>query len=101
VGLRARVLNPRSKLEIKPATDVADDADGPALKGYREVYFEAAGGMMETAIYDRYRLPKGESIQGPAIIEERETSIVTGPDTKFHVDAAANIIIDFNAPGEG
>jgi len=101
VGLRARVLNPRSKLEIKPATDVADDADGPALKGYREVYFEAAGGKMETAIYDRYRLPKGESIQGPAIIEERETSIVTGPDTEFHVDAAANIIIDFNAPGEG
>ena len=51
---------------------------------------------METAIYDRYRLPMGETIQGPAIIEERETSIVTGPDTKFHVDAAANIVIDFD-----
>jgi len=66
------------------------------LKGKRSVYFEAAGGYVETAIYDRYRLPMGETIQGPAIIEERETSIVTGPDTKFHVDAAANIVIDFD-----
>jgi len=96
VGLRARVLNPRPKLEIKPALDAATQGDGPALKGKRSVYFEAAGGYVETAIYDRYRLPMGETIQGPAIIEERETSIVTGPDTKFHVDAAANIVIDFD-----
>ena len=46
-------------------------------------------------MYDRYRLPLGEVFEGPAIIEERETSILTGPDTTFHLDPAANIIIDF------
>ncbi|MDP7054403.1 MAG: hydantoinase/oxoprolinase family protein [Alphaproteobacteria bacterium] len=92
VGLRARVLNPRSKLEIAPGTE---ETAGSALKGRRQVYFEAAGGYVETAIYDRYHLPLDEVFDGPAIIEERETSIVTGPDTTFHLDAAANIIIDF------
>ena len=95
VGLRARVLNPRGKLEIAAATDAAPDAGGPALKGWRAVYFEAAGRYVETAVHDRYRLPLGKTFEGPAIIEERETSIVAGPDTTFHLDPAANIIIDF------
>ncbi len=93
VGLRARVLNPRPKLEIAPAIDTT--GGGSALKGPRPVYFEASGGYTETAVYDRYQLPQGEIFQGPAVIEERETSIVTGPDTTFHLDPAANIIIDF------
>ena len=92
VGLRARVLTPRPKLEIAP---MIDQTGGTALKGRRPVYFEAAGGYVETAVYDRYRLPLGEVFEGPAIIEERETSILTGPDTTFHLDPAANIIIDF------
>jgi N-methylhydantoinase A len=92
VGLRARVLNSRPKLEIAPALEAAS---GSALKGRRPVYFEASGGYVETAVYDRYQLPLGEIFRGPAIIEERETSIVAGPDTSFHLDPAANVIIDF------
>ncbi len=92
VGLRARVLNPRPKLEIAP---VIEQTGGTALKGKRPVYFEASGGYVETAIYDRYQLPLANVFQGPAIIEERETSIVTGPDTTFYLDPAGNIIIDF------
>lgn len=95
VGLRARVLKPRPKLEITPAVEVSRDSGETALKGRRAVYFEAAGGYMDTAVHDRYLLPLGEVFPGPAIIEERETSIVTGPDTEFHLDPAANIIIDF------
>ena len=95
VGLRARVLKPRSDLRIARALDEPGHMDGPPLKGTRAVYFEASGGYAETAIYDRYRLLAGEVIMGPAVIEERETSIVVGPDAGFHLDSAANIVIDF------
>ena len=76
-------------------TEAAPEGSDTAPKGRRAVYFEASGGYVDTAVYDRYRLPPGTKIAGPAIIEERETSIVTGPDTEFHLDPAANIIIDF------
>ena len=95
VGLRARVLQPRSDFRIARALDELGRMDGPPLKGKRAVYFEASGGYAETAVYDRYRLVAGEVIMGPAVIEERETSIVVGPDAGFHLDSAANIVIDF------
>jgi N-methylhydantoinase A len=94
VALRARVLNPRPKLAIAPAEAAAADSAG-AMKGRRSVYFEASDGYVETAIYDRGQLPLGTIYEGPAIIEERETSIIAGPDTTFHLDPAANLIIDF------
>jgi N-methylhydantoinase A len=39
-------------------------------------------------------LPKGKTFSGPAVIEERETSIVVGPDAEFYVDSAANVVIE-------
>ena len=95
VALRARVLHQRRKFEITTLDDAALKTVEMALKGRRAVYFEAADGYVDTAVYDRYKLPLGEVFQGPAIIEERETSIVAGPDTEFQLDPAANIIIDF------
>lgn len=95
VALRARILHQRRKFEITTLADAAPKTGGTALKGRRPVYFEAAEGYVDTAVFDRYKLPLGEVFQGPAIIEERETTIVAGPDTEFHLDPAANIIIDF------
>ena len=94
VGLRARVVRPRSGIKLTPGQVDVDSASGSAHKGERQVYFEAAGGYVETAYYDRYLLPKGKTFSGPAVIEERETSIVVGPDAEFYVDPAANVVIE-------
>jgi N-methylhydantoinase A len=94
VGLRARVVRPRSRIHLTPGQVDASSASGSAHRGDRPVYFEAGGGYVDTAFYDRYLLPKDKTIAGPAVIEERETSIVVGPDAEFHVDAAANVVIE-------
>jgi N-methylhydantoinase A len=96
VGLRARVVRPRSDSKLTPGVIDPTSGDGSAQLGKRQVYFEAAQGYVETAFYDRYRLAQGAVIAGPAVIEEHETSIVVGPDASFHVDDAANIVIEFN-----
>jgi N-methylhydantoinase A len=94
VGLRARVVRPRSGIKLTPGQVDADSASESPHRGDRQVYFEAAGGYVETAFYDRYLLPKGKVFRGPAVIEERETSIVVGPDAEFFVDSAANVVIE-------
>ncbi|MBM3507843.1 MAG: hydantoinase/oxoprolinase family protein [Alphaproteobacteria bacterium] len=64
------------------------------LKGRRPVWFPETKGYTETAVYDRYRLPSGVEHDGPAVIEERESTLVIGPGATFRVEATGNLAID-------
>ncbi len=100
VSLRARVVELRDEVQIRAvATGIGASgsrAANAAIKGIRSAYFEAAGDFVATTVYDRYRLQTGDRFPGPAIIEERETSIVLGPDANFRIDEHGNVIIEFN-----
>jgi N-methylhydantoinase A len=44
-------------------------------------------------VYDRYRLPVGLRIEGPAIVEEKESTVVmNGPGTAW-VDPTGSLIV--------
>lgn len=73
---------------------VAEKVGPKPLKGHREVYFDSLGKTVETPIYDHYALEVNAPIAGPAIIEQRESSIVMGPEGTAHVDDKGNLIID-------
>ncbi|WP_417208560.1 hydantoinase/oxoprolinase family protein [Antarctobacter sp.] len=73
---------------------VAEVVGPKPLKGHRKVYFDTLGETVDTPVYDHYALPVNEVFNGPAIIEQRESSIVMGPEGKAHVDAKGNLIID-------
>ncbi|RSM49548.1 hydantoinase/oxoprolinase family protein [Amycolatopsis balhimycina DSM 5908] len=55
------------------------NASGDAGKGTRKAYFPSAGGFVDTAIFDRYRLEPGVRVSGPAVVEERESTVVIPP----------------------
>lgn len=63
-------------------------------KGARRVYFPELKDFIQTPIYDRYALGAGLSFDGPAIIEERECTIVVGPSGRVRVDEFGTIFID-------
>ena len=65
-----------------------------AKKGTRSVYLNELGGYTETPVYDHYKLPVGHEVQGPAIVEQRESTAVVGPSGKAHVDAHGNLVIN-------
>lgn len=65
-----------------------------ALKGHRPVYLGDRGRFEDVPVYDRYRLQPGESHHGPAVVEERESTVVIGEDGRFSVDAYQNLIIE-------
>lgn len=59
----------------------------------RPVYFEESGGFVETAVYDRHRLGPGDELEGPAIVEQMDTTVVVHPGQKAHIDAFRNLLI--------
>jgi N-methylhydantoinase A len=63
-----------------------------AQKGSRPVYFP--GGYRNTPVYDRYLLSPGTQFTGPAIIEERESTVVVGQDCFCRINEQWNIIVD-------
>ncbi len=67
---------------------------GVALKGRRAAYFSERGGYVETAVYDRYALRPGTTFDGPAIVEERESTLVIGARGRAGVDEHLNVVVE-------
>jgi N-methylhydantoinase A len=88
------------KLEIScgvPAmamTGAATVAGGSAAKKPRPVYFPECGGFVDCPVYDRYRLAPGVSAKGPAVIEERETTVMLLPGDEAVVDRHGNLVVE-------
>ena len=62
-------------------------------KAVRRAYFPEARGYLECPIYDRYALPPGIGLTGPAIVEERESTTVLPPGVEAVVDEYANLVV--------
>ncbi|RJQ09515.1 MAG: hydantoinase/oxoprolinase family protein [Bacillota bacterium] len=84
---------PSSDLRLSQLLKSADSGDG-ALTGQRPVFWPESRSCEETPVYSRYALRIGESLEGPAIIEERESTIVVGHRARARVDGFGNVVID-------
>ena len=66
---------------------------GGACKGIRQVYFDASGGFVATPVYDRGRLGAEHRFDGPAIVEEMDSTTLVLPGYTVEVDRYANLLI--------
>ena len=92
------VINVRvtASLEVPDsAAAMAATSGGHAdpVKGQRPAYFPETGIHMPTTVYDRYKLMPGQAFAGPAIIEERESTLIVGPAGHFRVAESGSIIV--------
>jgi N-methylhydantoinase A len=94
VNLHTAVIGKRPGIDLaalmrgEKARDVA-----AARVGTREVWFER-GGWIATPIYARNRLPLDLKLQGPAIIEQLDTTIVVEPGDRVSCDAIGNLVVE-------
>ncbi|MBW6398488.1 hydantoinase/oxoprolinase family protein [Roseomonas sp. HJA6] len=65
-----------------------------ALKGQRSVHFPDAGGAVPTPVYDRYALPIGTTLEGPAVFEENESTFIVGPGARIAVLPDGSILAE-------
>ena len=86
---------PTPNVELNFAGQQIDEE--PSDKGERQVYFPETG-YATCKIYNRYALKPGDSFRGPAVIEERESTAVAGPDTTVSIDKYLNLVIDIDPP---
>ena len=88
------------KLEIScgvPAmamSGAAPVAGGSVAKKPRPVYFPECGGFVDCRVHDRYRLAPGVAVKGPAVIEERETTVILLPGDEAVVDRHRNLVVE-------
>jgi N-methylhydantoinase A len=84
----------------RPALQLTQAQDGPpvdASKGTRAAYFPAAGGFVDTPVYDRYAMRPGHAFTGPAIVEERESTLVVMPGQTVDVAPDLSLIVSGGA----
>jgi N-methylhydantoinase A len=66
---------------------------GAARRAVRQVYFAEVGDFVDCPSYDRYRLTAGSAIDGPAIVEEMDSTTVIHPGFHAEVDRYGNLLI--------
>ena len=67
-----------------------------ALKGTRRAYDPQKKRLTDWPVYDRYGLKPGETIAGPALIEEHESTCVVGPGDRVTVDERLNLVAELS-----
>jgi N-methylhydantoinase A len=69
---------------------------GQAQKGTRPIYLDSERDYVGVPVYDRYALAPGHLIAGPAVIEERESTCILGPNERAQVDQRYNLIAELS-----
>jgi N-methylhydantoinase A len=72
-----------------------------ALVGQRHAWLPEAGGWGDVPLYDRTRLSSGLRIDGPAIVEQMDSTTVILPGQRATVDIYGNLVIEETGEGQG
>ena len=91
---RARAVGLIPPIKLKKKKTGTKKPPSSSIKGERGAYFRELNGIHITPVYEGDELLAGNIILGPAIIEEKTTTIVITPKSKVLVSDFGNYIID-------
>ena len=84
------------KVDAPPTPDMG--ASGQALevahKGQRRIYFGDIDDYRDTDIYDGDRLEAGMAVAGPAVVEQKNTTVVVFPGQQLKVNNFGDFVLD-------
>jgi N-methylhydantoinase A len=101
VSWRLGVRGPRPEISLAAARGGAPTSSAvtpDAVKGYRMAWFPREQGFVRTAVYDRYAFAPGSRAVGPALFEERESTLVVPQGAQVICDDCSNLLIDLPLP---
>ncbi len=94
VTCRVTAVGPKPTIAIRREESTRADASA-ARTGSREAYFAELGGLVDTPTFDRALLHSGATFDGPAIVEEPDSTAVIGPGAHVVVDHLLNLLATF------
>jgi N-methylhydantoinase A len=93
VNLNVSVIGERPALDLSRLIDPAGRQAVAVPASTRRVWFD---GWREAPVYWRDHLPLKVDLQGPAIIEQMDTTIVIDPGAQATSDLDGNLVIEVN-----
>jgi len=96
VTFKVRASLPQREFRIPPLRQTQGEI-AAAVKGERPAYSLVRKEFIPFRVYDRFKLFPGAKMDGPAIIEEKESTIIVGEDARAEVDAYGFVWIDLNS----
>ena len=93
VSLRITVTGLMKKPSPRNVPEGARVPERDAILRTKPVYFGGAGKFLDTPVFARVKLRRGNEIEGPALIEEHASTTVLAPGDRLTVDAFGNLVI--------
>ena len=95
INFRIRASLPERLLQLPKIDPVHSGASlNDAIKGQRQAFSGLIKDFIPYTVYDRYKLFPDARFRGPAIIEERESTVIVGEDASVSVDEYGFLWID-------
>ena len=94
VSLRLTVTGLMRKPAPRAVADGGGTPEADAIRRIKPVYFRDAGAYVDTPVFERTRLRRGNVIAGPALVEEHASTTTIQPGDRLVVDAFGNLLIE-------
>lgn len=82
------------------AVELEPDAQLPEPIEVRKVLFDREEQYIDTKVYQRGELKAGTTVEGPAILEQMDSTTVIPPNWNAYTDAHYNLIATYQGGGE-
>jgi N-methylhydantoinase A len=92
VSLRTTAIGRRPPFDLSALAPGPDASLAKAKRDSRPVWFD--GGFQQATRWSRLDLPVGAVIQGPAILEQPDATVLVDPGLTARVDAMGNVILE-------
>jgi N-methylhydantoinase A len=92
VGLRLRV-EPREPLKVVAPSDLVEGRS-VSPSGTRDVFWPELGEVTRTPVYDGPQLPVSALVEGPAVVDFPDTTVVVRPDHRLTARADGNLLME-------
>ena len=99
VTFKVRASLPEREFRIPPLQQTTGKLTD-CIKGERRAFSLVRKEYLPFTVYDRFKLFPGAVMKGPAIIEEKESTIIVGEDAQAGVDEYGFVWIDLHDGGQ-
>ncbi|OGP73202.1 MAG: hydantoinase [Deltaproteobacteria bacterium RBG_16_49_23] len=93
INFKVRASLPEQLLRL-PKLGKNKQPHSQAVKGQRKAYSPLARDFIPYTVYDRYKLFPNSNFQGPAVIEEKESTVIVGENASVLTDDYGFLWID-------
>jgi len=89
---RLKVTAPPRPISMLAEKKAAGGVD-TARRGTRSCLYDGIPGRVDTPVYDWDRLEPGHRLSGPALVDDRTTTVLVAPEFSCEVDAYRNLLL--------